>query len=74
MEPDIAYAVMMPSQKEQLYKDQRSDPALGPVIAALEKKQLPLHDDIKGKSLECRRLFQIFDQLCLRDGILYRKG
>ena len=73
VEPDIAYAVMMPSQKEQLYKDQRSDPALGPVIAALEKKQLPLHDDIKGKSLECRRLFQIFDQLCLRDGILYRK-
>ncbi len=57
----------------QLRKDQREDPSLGPIIEALESSCFPSKEDVKGKSLECRRLQQLKGQLVLKDGILYRR-
>ena len=58
---------------QQLRQTQLDDPAVGPVITAMESKHKPSSDEVKGMSLECRRLFQLWDQLLLFDGILYRR-
>ena len=64
---------LVQTDRDELRKLQQEDPALGPVIAALESNTLPSPEEEKGRSLECRRLLQLKDQLTLSDdGILRR--
>ena len=58
---------------EELHKCQRQDPALAPVITSLESNQSLSPEEVKGKSMECRRLLQLRNQLVLNNGILRRK-
>ena len=50
---------------EELRKCQREDPALAPVITALESNQSLSPEEVKEKSMECRRLLQLRNQLVL---------
>ena len=64
---------LVQTDRDELRKLQQEDPALGPVIAALESNAFPSPEEEKGRSLECRRLLQLKDQLTLSDdGILRR--
>ena len=51
---------------------QLQDPVIGPVLVAKENNKLPSRDTVSGCSLQTRRLFQIWDQLSLTDGLLTR--
>ena len=51
---------------------QLQDPTLGPVLRAVEEGIKPDPDTVKGKSPDLRRLIQMWDQLQLYDGILWR--
>ena len=46
--------------------------SLGIIVHAFEKGKR-LKDDVKGKSLETRHLVQIWDQLLIQGGVLYRR-
>ena len=50
-----------------------NDESLGIIVHAFEKGKCLRDDDVKGKSLETRRLVQIWDQLLIQGGILYRR-
>ena len=51
---------------------QLEDKGIGPVLKAKEADQRPSADLIKGESLEYRRLLQQWDQLIIRNGVLWR--
>ena len=51
---------------------QRNDPIIGPVIRDKEQGvQQPFSDMTAGHSGRCRRLFQLWDQLTLEQGVLF---
>ena len=52
---------------------QLNDESLGIIVHAFEKGKCLSDDDVKGKYLETRRLVQIWDQLLIQGGILYRR-
>ena len=52
---------------------QLADGDVGPVLRAIEVGEKPEADRVKSLSRGARRLVQLWDQLTLRDGILYRR-
>ena len=53
-------------------KLQKEDPDIGPVLEAKESMDKPSEDVQKAQSRDTRRLFQLWEQLLVRDGLLYR--
>ena len=58
---------------EKIRTLQLNDESLGIIVHAFEKGKRLRNDDVKGKGLETRRLLQIWDQLLIQDGILYKR-
>ena len=54
-------------------KKQLEDSSIGPVLRARDAKEFPGKDEQKAYSIETRRLFQIWDQLEVKHGVLHRK-
>ena len=52
---------------------QKEDPDVGVVMEAWENGSKPSEDVQKAQSTTARRLLQLWDQLLVRDGILYRR-
>ena len=57
---------------EQLRETQLTDPIVGPVLRAKEADNKPDPEERRSIPLEMRRLFQQWDQLLLKDGILWQ--
>ena len=58
---------------EDLRKAQLEDHSVGTVLRAKEKNSRPLPEEIKSGSIETRKLFQIWDQLVIKDELLCRQ-
>ena len=58
---------------EEVKTLQLNDESLGIIVHAFEKGKRLRDDDVKGKILETRHLVQIWDQLLIQGGILYRR-
>ena len=56
----------------ELRKKQLDDPNIGLMLTARENNQQPQSHFVKGKSLETRRLCQMWPQLCVKDQLLFR--
>ena len=52
---------------------QRQDPDISMVLRAKEAAEKPEVDVQKAQSLETRRLLQLWEQLVIRDGVLFRR-
>ena len=46
---------------------------VGPILHALERDHKPNADYVKSKGPDFRKLVQIWDQLCIRDGLLWKR-
>ena len=57
---------------EQLRETQLTDPIVGPVLRAKGADNKPDPEERRSLPLEMRRLFQQWDQLLLKDGVLWR--
>ena len=60
------------SDRNKMMLAQQDDPSIRPVLDAKSNSQKPSPDLIKGLSLTSRRLFLLWDQLCLDHGLLCR--
>ena len=58
-------------KEEELLKQQRDDPSLGPIIKAKQSGTKPSQQEQKKGSFAMRRLYQLWDQLQLIRGVLY---
>ena len=68
----IAIMTLM-STELSLRESQLSDPTIGPVLQRKESNQKPSADETKSMARASRRLFQTWDQLLVKDGVLYRQ-
>ena len=70
----IAATPIMPRecQQEDLRTAQLADADIAPALQAKQTDQRPGEDRLKEMSLASRRLVQLWEQLVVRDGILYR--
>ncbi len=59
-------------QQEDLRTAQLADADIAPALQALQADQRPGEDKLKEMSLASRRLVQLWEQLVVRDGVLYR--
>ena len=58
-----------PSELQNL---QKTDPNIGPILTAFQQEQKPSADYLKSQSPHLRKLAQMWDQLRLKDGLLWR--
>ena len=58
--------------REELRQLQQKDPSVGPILRDLETHQKPTPDEAKSMSNNARRLVQMWDQLEMKDGLLWR--
>ena len=58
---------------ENLQWKQRHDPHIEPVLRAREANVKPSADSIKALSVQSHKLFQLWDQLTIVDGLLFRQ-
>ncbi len=56
-----------------LRQSQMDDPTIGPVLRAKKAGEKPDPDQVKAMSLHGRRLLQLWDQLMLKDQLLWRQ-
>ena len=68
----IAATTLM-STEPNLRESQLADSTVGPVLQRKESDQKPSADETKSMARASRRLFQMWDQLLVRDGVLYRQ-
>ncbi len=54
-------------------REQLQDPIIGPVLRAKLQDKKPTENQIKALSRPTRRLFQIWEQLSVQNGQLYRQ-
>lgn len=64
---------LQPRTGQELRTLQHQDDTIRLVIEAKENSQRPSRDQEKAGSVEQRRLFQMWDQLVMKDGVLYRQ-
>lgn len=72
----IALTAMLPQGKhspQELRETQLADTASGPVMQSKEAGTKLASDVVKSMSPASRRLFQLWDQLVLKDGLLWRR-
>ena len=69
----VLAAVLQQAQPGEMRASQLQDPTIGPILTAKESDERPPHDKEKSGNIERRRLLQLWDQLLVRDGILYRQ-
>ena len=72
-ETEAIVATTTLSQAKDLRKLQLEDSEVGPVLTARENNTKPSAEEIKAASRNTRRLFQLWDQLLVRDNVLFRK-
>ena len=60
----------LPHQPE-MRKLQQEDPDIGAVLKAKEKQAKPDADEQKAQSLETRPLLQLWEQVVIRNGVLF---
>ena len=72
----IATTSLTPPASDDLRDAQLNDPDIGPVLHAKEmtSPSPPSQREQSGKSITTRRLFQLWDQLVIRDGVLWRQS
>ena len=70
----IAAAPLIPTKQRatEVREAQLKDATIGPVLQAREVNERPSTEEMKNASRDTRRLVQLWDQLQVRDGILYR--
>jgi hypothetical protein len=61
------------SHQLEMRKLQQEDPDLNIVLKAKEKEAKPEADEQKAQTLESRRLLQLWEQLVVRNGVLFRQ-
>eukprot|EP00731_Ephydatia_muelleri_P000948 Em0001g948a len=59
-------------EKRKVMREQLQDDVVGPVLKAVESDLLPKKDELKQFSIGTRRLFQLWDQLKVKGGVLHR--
>ena len=69
----VLAAVLQQAQPGEIRASQLQDPTIGPIPTAKESNERPPHDKEKSGNVEQRWLLQLWDQLPVRDGILYRQ-
>ena len=67
----VGAALLTSHQPSEIRALQRSDPEIGPVQKAKENGVQPSLEQMKSKSVETRRLLQLWDHLVLQEGIMY---
>lgn len=61
-------------QPEQIREMQRDDPDVGKVVAwTLHSEEKPSRDIVAGESPYVRHLWLLWDQLCFKDGVLFKQ-
>lgn len=66
-------AVLQQAQPGETRASQLQNATIGPILTAKERNEWPPHDKEKSGIIERWRLLQLWDQLLMRDGILYRQ-
>jgi len=66
--PLVATTLLTAQQDVQITQLQSEDPVLGPIIEGLKQRTYPT---IQHHTLESRRLLQLWDQLLLKDNVLF---
>ena len=59
-------------KRKVMREEQLQDDVVGPVLKAVESDLLPKKDELKQFSIGTRRLFQLWDQLKVKGGVLHR--
>ena len=70
--PVTAVSLQMGITSAELHKLQQEDSMIHPVLASKISGEKPKPDQIKQYSLHTNRLFALWDQLILKDNVLYR--
>ena len=65
-------SVMQKPQTNDVRELQLEDDVVGPVLTAKIADQRPTEDQLKGRSRDFRQLIQLWDQLVIKEGVLYR--
>ena len=75
-EPTVAVVsqdkVLIEKTKDELRSSQLKDPVIGYILRAKENDEKPEASELKGQSLTCRRLAQLWECLEVIDGMLWR--
>ena len=58
---------------QDIHELQQEDEAVRPVLEAMEAAKKPSPDNIAGKGREIGYLLQLWDQLVVREGVLYQE-
>ena len=71
----VAVTLMLPfdCSPQDLRATQLADATMGPVLKAKEAGQKPAPDQVKSLGPASRRLFQLWDQLLVKNGFLWRR-
>ena len=70
---DMSNTLLQHHSATELRNSQLADPSIAIMLPAIEKQQKPTANTLQGCSPEVRRFFQPWDQLEVRDGLLWRK-
>ena len=65
-------SVTQKPQTHDIRELQLEDDVVGPVLTAKIDNQKPTEDQLKGRSHDFRQLIQLWDQLVIKEGVLYR--
>ena len=65
-------SVTQKAPMEDLRQSQLSDDTVGPVLQAKEENLRPNPEQLKGRSRAFQQLIQLWEQLVVREGVLYR--
>ena len=71
---DMSNTLLQHHSATELRYSQLADPSITIILPAIEKQQKPTANTLQGCSPEVRmKVFQLWDQLEVRDGLLWRK-
>jgi len=70
--PVLSVSLQVGRSSDELHKLQQEDHTIQPVLVAKSSGTKPNSDQIKQYSLHTNRLFALWDQLTLKDNVLYR--
>ena len=69
----VSQAPEDPPHQTEMRKLQQGDLDIGAVLKAKEQQAKPDADEQKAQSLETRRLLQLWEQLVIQNGVLFRQ-
>ena len=68
----VVASYLMQKSEEELRSSQLADPTVNIILQAREKGEKPKASDLAGQSQECKRLAQLWEQLEIINGVLWR--